>query len=226
MTIHNGSFSVSRYKVIGDNKKFTYQELNKKIKTFQAQPLRLKNIYKELMFGWVRPTGLDSVEFKDSDSWDMADIRLDDGFFFRIRIEKRKVPKQLLQIVSSEKIELVSQEREGKPLGRKHKKEIIEATREELLAQSLPTISYIEAFWDEPNSEVLVFTTSKGALDIFQNLFKQTFSEHLGIRLVKVTQPLLGVDKKEWNAAHTDFPKSMDLVGDTLPTIFVEHSVY
>ena len=90
MTIHNGSFSVSRYKVIGDNKKFTYQELNKKIKAFQAQPLRLKNIYKELMFGWVRPTGLDSVEFKDGDSWDMADIRLDDGFFFRIRIEKEK----------------------------------------------------------------------------------------------------------------------------------------
>ena len=113
-----------------------------------------------------------------------------------------------------------------KPLGRKHKKEIIEATKEELLSQSLPTISYIEAFWDEPNSEVLVFTTSKGALDIFQNLFKQTFSEHLGIKLVKVTQPLLGVDKREWDSAHKDFPKSMDLVGDTLPTIFVEHSVY
>ena len=225
MTIHNGSFSVSRYRVIGNNKKFTYQELNKNIKSFQAQPLRLKNVYKELMYGWVRPTGIDSAEIRDGDSWDMSDIRLDDGFFFRIRIEKRKVPKQLLQIVSSEKIELISQERD-KPLGRKHKKEIIEATKEELLSQSLPTISYIEAFWDEPNSEVLVFTTSKGALDIFQNLFKQTFSEHLGIKLVKVTQPLLGVDKREWDSAHKDFPKSMDLVGDTLPTIFVEHSVY
>ena len=48
MTIHNGSFSVSRYRVIGNNKKFTYQELNKNIKSFQAQPLRLKNVYKEL----------------------------------------------------------------------------------------------------------------------------------------------------------------------------------
>ena len=225
MTIHNGSFSVSRYKVIGTDKKFTYQDLNKKIKMFQAQPLRLKNIYKELMFGWVRPTGIDNHEFKDTDSWDMADIRIDDGFFFRIRIEKRKVPKQLLQIVSSEKIELVQSERD-KPLGRKHKKEIIEATKEELLSQSLPTISYIEAYWDEKNSEVMVFTTSKGALDIFQNLFKQTFSEHLNIQLVKVAQPLLGVDKNEWESAHKDFPKSMDKVGDTLPTIFVEHQSY
>ena len=64
MTIHNGSFSVSRYKVIGDNKKFSYQELNKNIKSFQAQPLRLKNVYKELMFGWVRPTGIDNHELK------------------------------------------------------------------------------------------------------------------------------------------------------------------
>ena len=72
----------------------------------------------------------------------------------------------------------------------------------------------------------MVFTTSKGALDIFQNLFKQSFSEHLGIQLVKVTQPLLGVEKSEWETAHKDFPASMDKVGDTLPTIFVEHHAY
>ncbi|NRA66382.1 MAG: recombination-associated protein RdgC [Pseudobacteriovorax sp.] len=194
MTIFNGSFSVSRYRVLGKQAGISLAAANKKLKTYQARPLKIKGS-KELVFGWERPNL--GHEFEGS-HWDLSDCQWDDGYLLRIRVEKRKVPKSLLQIVFQEKLDAHIAENDGKPLGRNRRKELLDETRDELMDQALPQIGYCDVFWDLEAQEVLLFSTSKGLQAIFEELFRKTFGEHLELNIVKIGPPLLGLSSEEW----------------------------
>ena len=56
------------------------------------------------MFGWVRPTGIDNHEFKEGDSWDMADIRVDDGFFLELELRKEKFQSNFCKLFHLKKL--------------------------------------------------------------------------------------------------------------------------
>lgn len=215
VSIFSGTLSLNRYRVIGAQDSLSLSKLNKKLKTYQAKPLELTQS-KELSFGWVAPPIGDLSDLTEGLSWDMSHCQIEDGYLMRIRVEKRKVAHSLLQLIYQKKIaSLTDQDEDGKPLSRHRKKELLEETRLELLGQCLPQISYSDLFWNEQRQEVILFSTSKGIQGIFEELFRKTFCEHLGLSLVKIAPPLLGLPTQDWQESTSS--ETLERMSHTLP---------
>lgn len=202
MSIHHGSFSLSRYKVIGRSKPLSIADLNQELSGCKLKPFQLKKSQDEIAFGWDAPWGWSEQNFGH---WDMSDCRLDDGFWLRVRVEKRKLPSQLLQLVVQDmEQEVLASSSEQKTIGRKQRKELMEKARQDLMAKSLPSISYFEAFWKDESDTIFLFTTSKANRAIFEELFRKSFGKPLALSLVHVTPPLLGLSEGHWQLKGKD----------------------
>lgn len=222
MSVHQGSFSLTRYRLIGGAGSFKYKQLNEELGRYQARPIRLKGVHKPTHYGWVRPQGPVDDNLPTEEQWDMADCRVGDGYLLRIRVEKRKIPAQLLNIVFKKRLQQRLKGRK-EPLGRKDRQELLEGVKGELLDQCLPAISYVEAFWDEPKREVVVFTTARSSLTIFEELFRKTFSDHLGLAMVRIMPPLQGLTHEEWQG---EMPKGrLEKMNHTIPSSFAYQNV-
>ena len=196
MTLFAGGFSVSRYRVLGLPQKMKLSEASHKFRKYQARPIEIKG-NRELSYAWDRPQIFgDEGDF--GDHWDLSSCEFENGFLLRIRIEKRKVPSSLLQIMFKESLEQEQAKNDGKPLTRNTRKELLEHTREKLLDQSLPQISYLDVYWELAAEEVLLFSTSKGMQSVFEDLFRKSFCDHLDLSLIKIAPPLLGLSEEEW----------------------------
>lgn len=214
MGFQNGSFSLTRYRVLGREKRLSIAELNAKFLSFQAGTLKLQNSTRELEYGWVLP---DNPELDDKreieDSWTLSDCLYEDGILLRIRIEKRSVPQQLLNIVARKRwLQTKSEEAEAKAEERVQKKQIVDEVKDELLRMSLPTLSYIDAFWKDQDDTVYLFSQGKSTRECFEDLFRKTFGSAHGLTLVRILPPVLGLDV--WNGGESEI---LDKIRATLP---------
>lgn len=217
MSIHQGSFSLSRYRVTGRKTNLSLSDLNQNLPRLKLKPFRLNHSRKELTYGWDAPWG--ELESKGK-HWDMSDCQIDGGFWLRIRVEKRAVPTQLLQLVVSEKEQKILENTDLERLNRKKRKELLEEARDELLKQTLPTVRYFEAYWKEQEDVIFLFSTSKANRAIFEELFRKTFGSPNDLGLVLMTPPLLGMGKEFWSEeklsqVDEDF---LSQIESTLPT--------
>lgn len=214
LSIHHGSFSLSRYKVIGRSKSLSIADLNENLASCKLKPFQLKKSLDEISYGWDAPWGWNEQNFGH---WDMSDCRLDDGYWLRVRVEKRKLPSQLLQLVVQEMEQeiLSTSEEQTASVGRKKRKELVEKARQDLMAKSLPSISFFELFWKDETDTVYLFTTSKANRAIFEELFRKSFGKPLGLSLVHVTPPLLGLSADHWRLETKD--KRIAQLEATLP---------
>ena len=165
----NGSFSLTRYRVLGREKRLSISELNAKFAAFKAGPLKLQNSTRELDYAWVLPENPELDDRKTTeDAWTLSDCLFEDGILLRIRIEKRNVPTQLLNIVAKRRwLETKAEEEERKAEERVLKKQIVDEVKEELLRMSLPTLSYIDAFWKDQEDSIYLFSQGKAARECF-----------------------------------------------------------
>ncbi len=214
MSIFSGSLSLSRYRIIGASGPPSLSQLNQKLKVYQAKPLELASP-KELCFGWELPAIGDTSDLPEGADWDMSYCQLEEGYLMRIRVDKRKIAHPVLQLVYRKKMTTLEQDNDGKRLSRQKKRDLLEETRQELLSQSLPNVSYTDLFWDEVRHEVMLFSTSKGVQGIFEELFRKTFCEHLGLSLIKIAPPLLGLSQEEWQESMSS--KTIERMSHTLP---------
>ena len=214
MGFQNGSFSLTRYHVLGREKRLSVSELNAKFVGFQAGPLQLQNSARELEYGWVLP---DNPELDDSreieDSWTLSDCLFEDGILLRIRMEKRSVSQQLLNIVARKRwLETKAEEAEAKAEERVQRKQIVEEVKDELLRMSLPSLSFIDAFWKDQDDLVYLFSQGKSTRECFEDLFRKTFGAAHGLTLIRILPPVLGLDV--WNGGETEI---LDKIRATLP---------
>lgn len=227
MGIHSGSVTVTRYRLLASDARrrtsgFKLTELNELLIPWQAGPVSITNNSAaaiargndedethpqrtELFFGWDRPAGVEMDATAGEESrgdewdtpWDMSHCQIDSGFILRIRLESRRVPSALLQILFKQKIAEKSA-RTGKAVSRQEKARIKTELKEKLTARALPSLSYIDLFWHEAEQEVLVFTASKRALGVFEELFHKTFASELKLSLVKLDPPLTAFGADDW----------------------------
>lgn len=199
MGLHSGSVSFVRYRVLGLKKSFKLVDLNAHLAPYQAKRLRLQGTHKEESYGWVRPLGIaESDEEENNPEWDMADCRFEDGFLLRFRLDRRKVPPALLQILVKERVRKKNASRQ-KPLSHRERKQLLEDTKLELLAGCLPSISFEDSYWQPESGQLFLFSSGKKAQQIFEELFYKTFCEHLGLTLIKQDPPLIGLADNEWS---------------------------
>jgi DNA recombination-dependent growth factor C len=198
MGIHSGSITLARYRFLG-GKNVSLAKLNKELPRYQGKKIRLKGIRTPEKVSWVLPNTPDADEIPLEGHWDMSHCLMDDGYLLRMRIEKRTVSAELTSLIYKAQLEELEKEKD-RHLARKEKKELKEDIRIELIEQSLPNISYIDAFWDDKTGVVSLFSGSNRTQVLFEELFKKTFSEPLSALLVKIEPPLLGISTEDWTS--------------------------
>lgn len=216
MGIQQGSFSLTRYRVIGRRKKLTFQDLSQEFGHHRLKPFRLRPSRRILHYGWDYPSHITGVQ-ASHDAWDLADCQLEEGIWLKVRIEKRNVPNQLLQLVTQSRIESEQRKRKGKVLNRKQQKAILDEVKEELLSQSLPNVSFFDVYWRDNEDMIYLFTTSKSNCSIFEELFRESFGKPLNFSLVKLVPPLLGLSKQEWQGQSSASDHRLTLLDKALP---------
>jgi DNA recombination-dependent growth factor C len=197
--LQQGSVSLARYRLLGAGGRHTVAKLNGLLEPHKAAPLKLGGVHKEELVGWVRPAGLDGVELPPEAPWDLSHCAADDGFVLRLRIERRKVPAQLLQLLYKQRFHEAA-EKTGKAPGPKDRRDLRESLRRELTGRALPALTHVDAYWRDRAGELTVFTTGKRARDLFTKIFAATFAAPLGESLVGVDPPLLGLRAADWDA--------------------------
>lgn len=197
MGIQSGSLSLCRYRLIGGKNRISLGELNSLLEAYKAGPIKLSGVQKEETQGWVRPLGIDKLSDALEGHWDMSHAQVAEGFLLRLRVERRKVPSQLLQHLYKQKFK-EHEQASGKPPGPKLRKELKEQLKLELTGRALPQLAHVDAYWRDRDGELTLFATGKKLREIFEMLFHQTFGDALGMTLVRIDPPLMGLGHDAW----------------------------
>ena len=219
MGLGTSALSISRFRIIGLPKAPKTNAVSEALASFRSKPIRLEGVHKEDLFGWVRPEGLDDLVHGEREHWDGTDCEALDGYVLRMRHERRKVPPSLLLAVFQEKLRQLK--KGGEKISKRDRDEVKRNIKNELLGQSLPTLNYVDGFWDLGTSELLIFTTSKKKRQLFESLFAKCFLETDGAVLVPIQPPLIGADPSLWQATETSSVATEDWfarLGMTIPS--------
>ncbi len=213
MGFQNGSFSLTRYRVLGREKRLSIAALNSKFATYQAGPLKLQNSTRELDYSWVLPENPELDDRKATeDAWTLSDCLFEDGILLRVRIEKRSVPTQLLNIVSKRRWLDTQAQRDDQEPERVLKKQIVDEVKDELLRMSLPSLSYLDAFWKDQEDVIYLFSQGKSARECFEDLFRKTFGQAHNLTLIRILPPVMGLDV--WDGGDSEI---LEKIRQTLP---------
>jgi len=213
--------SICRYRLLGAGARASLAVLNERLAFYLADPIDLdgKGIVKEEKIGWVRPLGIDCDQLPYDAPWDMSHAQVDEGFVLRMRIERRSVPAQLLQLIYKERF-FALETQSGKTPGPKERRDLKDQVRVELMARALPAVSHLDAFWRDRDGELQLFSTGKRARELFETLFTKTFADPLGQTMVRIAPPLLGLSSSDWTEPD-QANETMNRISLTAPQAFV-----
>lgn len=184
MTLYQGSFAMTRYRIVGSKPKDSHGALSKLLKDHKLPPIRIDGPATAEQCGWVRPLLNEMSDELDAGHWDMGDCVVGQDYLMRVRLDRRKVPTSLMQLLMKSKLR-DHLEKTGKAMGRKDKLALKTELSHDLLKRSLPVIQYIDVLWCFEPQELLVFTTSKSWCSRVEELFYKTFGEPLDLSLMK-----------------------------------------
>ena len=213
LSLLKGSVSLCRYRIIGGRPQPEARH-NKNFLKYQARPVRLDKSSGEWAAGWVLPSGLSDPGERVGDYWDLSDCRIDGAYLLRLRLEKRKVPAELYQIMLQQKNSEFVLSQNRRP-SRAEQQEIREEIKASLLAQALPVISYLDACWKDDGS-VLLFHTAKKSREIFEQLFRSTVTKPMKASLIPISPPLMALNSTHWGEAEAAWPQ-LDRLERLLP---------
>jgi hypothetical protein len=223
LSLHSGSLSLTRYRCLHAQKSYALADLNKKLKVYQVGPVVAQGVHQETIFGWVRPTGMDEQEEIVYDGhWDMSDCQIEIGYLLRFRVEKRKVPRQLFQLLLKEELDKKVAEQEGKPLSRAQKKQIINNLKEQLTGCCLPAVKHVDAVWRTTRNDILLFSTSTHDRQLFEKLFMETFSKPLDFSIIMELPPILAMSEKEWQGTGAEALQRETGLQNVIPMEFAQ----
>lgn len=206
MGLASGNVTLVRYKILGQDKPLSAARIEALLAPRRARAVRLEGVEAEELSGWARPSAagedVDSPDkaanelSRDSDAWHASDAQVGEWLLLRLRIERRKVPTSLFQLMFRQKI-LALAEKRGKPVARAERLTIREELRKDLVRRTLPNLSWIDASWRDRTGDLLLFGSSEKVRQIFEEQFRKTFAEPLELEMVRVAPPLAGLDHLE-----------------------------
>lgn len=225
MGVASQSVSISRYRILGLATLPKIKTVNEALADFKGKSIRLEGVHKEDVVAWVRPEGLDNVAASERDHWDGSDCEALDGYVLRMRHERRRVPASLLTAVFQQK--LTQLKKQGEKISKRERDEVRRNIKMELLGQALPTLGYVDGFWDLQASELYIYTTTKAKRQHFETLFTKSFLEAFGAVLLPVQPPLLGLSDEAWDpdlASQGSVSMLLERLSQTIPSSVSEYS--
>ena len=191
MGITSGSLSISRFKIIGSDTP-GLPSLNASLQKYVGKELKLRPTTKEQEARWVRPAGIiEGADDRTGSYWDLSDCEIEDGYFLKMRGEKRKVPGELLNSLTEKEVGKIEKRRTSR-LSTNEKRALKEDIKLDLIKQALPTVGYVEVFWKWEIGEIWLLSTAKTTKQLFTTLFEKTFLPDCEARLYNLEAPFLG----------------------------------
>jgi DNA recombination-dependent growth factor C len=217
MTIYQGNFAVTRYKIIGEHPKNNVNALSKWLEGHKLPPIKFDGPAQAEACGWVRPLIADRPEDVGEGHWDLADAVVGDDYLLRVRLDRRKIPSSLFQHVLKSELQEHLDET-GKPMSRKERLALKQDLTQKMLKRCLPMIQYVDVLWRVEAMELHVFSASKSWCARVEQLFYQSFGEGLELSLMRIdhTTAFLQANAK----SDKDMSRCVDRLGQLQPSVF------
>jgi len=135
----------------------------------------------EYSIGWVSVADMFDAGFAYSS------YAAGDYIALTMRIDERKVTPSVLKKYVMKEEERIKREKQIPRLNRAARLEIKERIRSELIRKSPPVPSTYDLCWNLADNTLLFFSTSKKAMALLEDLFKETFSLSLILQIPWLT---------------------------------------
>lgn len=179
MGLLTGSASLTRFSVVG--------ELPDSFWDFAGQRVAAKSFkdiddtMDEYSIGWVSVADMFDAGFAYSS------YAAGDYIALTMRVDERKVTPSVLKKYVMKEEERIKREKQIPRLNRAARLEIKERIRSELMRQSHPVPSTYDLCWNLADNTLLFFSTSKKAMALLEDLFKETFNLSLILQIPWLT---------------------------------------
>ena len=168
MGLLKGSLSFSRYRVIGELPSEFHPVFDRQIKKYAFQDLTAPA--EDQAFGWT------SLENPLNTGFEGDSYKAGEFFYFDLRIDKKTVPPALLRLKCLEEERKSLKSSGKKRLFREQAKEIKERVFLHLLTRAYPVPSLYDVLWSPTGGWLLLGSHVDKVFDIFEDLFKISFS--------------------------------------------------
>ena len=167
MGIFKGAVTLTRYVVKGDTPPDLADFLDRRIRRFAFRDI--EDTADEISVGWVSPHDYMDVSFA------YAAYSLEPYVALGMRVDQRKVGGALLKKYHRLELRKALALEEGGRLGRSRREELKEKAKLDLLTRMPPVSQVHDVCWDAASGRLWLGTAAKGALELFEDLFRRTF---------------------------------------------------
>lgn len=204
----NASCSFTRFRILDPVPSELWEEIPDRLKKFSFQDI--DNTAEMQAHGWVAFEDMLDSEWKSA-----APQKALNYYVFSLRFDIRRIPagviKKHLMLALKQEMEKIRMQNK-QFIARERKKEIKEQVLLNLRQRFLPVPSEFNVLWNTEKNEIWFASIQAKMIDLFQELFLQTFDLHLE----PLTPYCLASRMLDENRVH---------VLDTIePTIFTSHS--
>ena len=145
--------------------------------SFRSRLKRNSKILEEYSIGWVSVASMFDADFT------YGSYAAGDYVVLSMRVDERKVSPAVLKKCVLKEEERIKRDRQVPRLSRSVLLEIKERVRSELVRKSVPVPALYEVAWNLSDGTLFFFSTSKKALVLIEELFKETFGLSLILQI-------------------------------------------
>lgn len=167
MGLLSGAASFVRYTVEGELPESFWDFVAERVAAHSFQDI--DDTLDEYSIGWVSVANMFDADFA------FASYAAGDYVVLSMRADERKVSPSVVKKCVLKEEERVKLERQVPRLSRSVKMEIKERVRSELVRKSVPVPAVYDLCWNLADGTLLFFSTSKKAMVLLEELFKETF---------------------------------------------------
>ncbi len=201
MGLVSGSVSFTRFSVEGEIPDNFWDFIAEKVAAHSFQDI--DDTMDEYSIGWVSVTNMFDSDFAYSS------YAAGDYVVLSMRADERKVSPAVLKKFTMKEEERIKREKEIPRLGRAARLEIKERVRAELVRKSAPVPVVYDLCWNLSDNTLLFFSTSRKALALLEDLFRETFGLSLILQI-------------PWNSAfHLADEEALAQLDDLRPALLI-----
>ncbi len=167
MGLLSGAASFMRFSVEGDLPDSFWDFVAERVAAHSFQDI--DDTFDEYSIGWVSVANMFDVDFE------YGAYAAGDYVVLSMRIDERKVSPSVLKKYVMKEEERIKKEQQIPRLNRSAVMEIKERVRTQLIRQSVPVPAVYDICWNLSDGTVFFFSTSKKAIVLLEELFKETF---------------------------------------------------
>lgn len=201
MGLLSGTASFTRFSVEGEVPENFWDFIAERVAAHSFRDI--DDTIDEYSIGWVSVADMFDSEFAYSS------YAAGDYVVLSMRADERKVSPAVLKKFTMKEEARIKQEKELRRLSRNVRLEIKERIRAELVRKSPPIPVVYDLCWNLSDNTLLFFSTSRKALALLEDLFKETFDLSLIMQI-------------PWNSAlHMVDEESLSQLDDLRPALLI-----